>query len=91
MRGRPILDNRVYASWLAKRPLGVRKLLEEYPLGTTVAVADGAAWFVIGATDEDHLIVAPDVAASFDEAKAARKYICADPLRRGEVRFEAVR
>jgi hypothetical protein len=70
--------------WLASRPESVRKLLAEFPMGTEIMI-DDRPWWVIGATEDDILVISPvapsDNTAIYNEMMRRRKRICADHLR----------
>jgi hypothetical protein len=70
--------------WLASRPESVRKLLAEFPMGTEIMI-DDRPWWVIGATEDDILVISPvmpsDDREQYEAMMRLRKRLCADHLR----------
>lgn len=73
----------MYAEWLRSRPECVQRLAVEFPAGCVIEV-DGVSFYALGWTEDDSVIVSRiDGAVDYDEAMAAKEYICAKHLREG--------
>lgn len=78
------VDYVALAAWVKSRPKVVRNLLVEFPFGTRVEI-ESMRYIVFGATESGHLILVPEDATDYDSAVAARRRLCPEHLRNGEV------
>jgi hypothetical protein len=77
----PDLDQRGYECWLRSRPKPVQDLLRDFPPRTAIVFEDGSNVEVMGATEDDKLIVF-DPRHEYEEGNTESKsYICAKHLR----------
>lgn len=68
------------AAWLAAQPETAQKLAKEFPIPLKIEV-DGQLHWLIGYTEDDHLIITPIDPADFDAAKDAAVFLPADRAR----------
>lgn len=71
-----------FKAWYSSRPECVRKLMLEFPIGTSIDV-EGKTFYLIGYTEDDMLIISPLTFFDhdYDEVLAAKTYLCASHVR----------
>jgi hypothetical protein len=81
-------DNATFEEWLKTRPPQVQALAAEFPLDyiipqkLTAKLSKDRQYFVIGWTEDDHLIISHiDPFLDYDEGLNNRQYLCAAHLR----------
>jgi hypothetical protein len=75
----------MFNEWLESRPECVRKLANEYPIGSVVQDQCGDDWYVVGWDESDRLVISPIwIGEDYDGAMGARRLICAGHIRGGE-------
>lgn len=68
--------------WISSRPESVRKLIEEFPLGSVFNVKD-TTLYLVGYTEDEMLIVSEiNPSVDYEGATANKKYLCADHFRK---------
>lgn len=77
-------QEQAWKEWIATRPECVQKLAAEFPPGTKIIFeGDGTIAFIIGYNEDDSLIITKvDPSRDYQKALEARRYICAEHLRK---------
>lgn len=71
--------------WLASRPESVQRLAAEFPMDSVFTVKGVKMW-IIGYTESDSLLITPiNPDLDYEGAMAARRRLCAQHLRDGDV------